>query len=205
MSENNNDYNKLSETPTVTNNTHVAERKKSMAKKFAEVFIEEDINEVKRAVFEDTIKPGIKRIIFDMVTGALNGILFGSTGTTDIFTGRGNKPYDYTQHSKSKSTPNRPTFSRGYGDFDAFRDYTFDSKSYAESILRTLYEYVVSDGYVTLFDYYKEIEVRTEYTDKDWGWSEEDLRFVKPKLVWVDGAQRWALNLPRPRALNYQR
>ena len=57
-----------------------AKRKKNEARRFADIFIREDISNVKSYVFMDVLVPAIKKAISDIVTDGVDMILFGTTG-----------------------------------------------------------------------------------------------------------------------------
>ena len=55
----------------------VRTKKKSEARKFADIFITEDIANVKTYVFMDVLVPAIKKAISDIVTNGIDMILYG--------------------------------------------------------------------------------------------------------------------------------
>lgn len=54
--------------------------KKSEMQKFADVFISEDVNNVKSYIVMDVLVPAIKKAISDIVTNGIDMILYGETG-----------------------------------------------------------------------------------------------------------------------------
>lgn len=58
----------------------VKSKKKSEMQKFADVFISEDVNNVKSYIVMDVLVPAIKKAISDIVTNGIDMILYGETG-----------------------------------------------------------------------------------------------------------------------------
>lgn len=58
----------------------VKPKKKSEVQKFADVFISEDVNNVKSYIVMDVLVPAIKKAISDIVTNGIDMILYGEAG-----------------------------------------------------------------------------------------------------------------------------
>ena len=58
----------------------VKPKKKSEMQKFADVFISEDVNNVKSYIVMDVLVPAIKKAISDIVTNGIDMILYGEAG-----------------------------------------------------------------------------------------------------------------------------
>ena len=59
----------------------VKPKKKSEMQKFADVFISEDVNNVKSYIVMDVLVPAIKKAISDIVTNGIDMILYGEAGS----------------------------------------------------------------------------------------------------------------------------
>ena len=57
-------------------------KKKGEMQKFADVFISEDVGNVKSYILMDVLVPAIKKAISDIVTNGIDMILYGETGRT---------------------------------------------------------------------------------------------------------------------------
>lgn len=62
---------------------NVKTKKKSEISKVADVFISEDITNVKNYILMDVLVPAIKKAVKDIVTDGVEMILYGSTGRRD--------------------------------------------------------------------------------------------------------------------------
>ncbi len=58
----------------------VKPKEKSEMQKFADVFISEDVNNVKSYIVMDVLVPAIKKAISDIVTNGIDMILYGKAG-----------------------------------------------------------------------------------------------------------------------------
>ena len=57
-------------------------KRKNDIQKFADVFISEDVNNVKSYILMDVLVPAIKKAISDIVTNGIDKILYGESGKT---------------------------------------------------------------------------------------------------------------------------
>lgn len=150
---------------SVTTGTRV---KKKGANKFAEVFLSEDVSNVKSYILMDVLIPAVKKALYDVVTNGIDMILFGESG-----------------HSKRSSNADRVSYSRFYDRRDErrheesrprIRAYSHDevripSRGEAEEILSRMDEIVATYGMVSVADYYDLAGVSCDYTDNNYGWT----------------------------------
>ncbi len=183
----------------------VKERKKTLGKRFAETFLSEDIDDVGEWVKHDVIIPGLKNLVYDALTNALQGVLWNTTAGPR-HDKRDDRRYqrDYSSYSKNKSRDSRSYSDSHDRDRFDFRDIVFvpeyekgqtlkDARTAAEAVLFEL-KYLISEyGHATVADYYNQIPgVRAVFTDNDWGWT--DLRDARVKPV----REGYIITLPRP-------
>ena len=168
----------------------VKSKKKSEIKKFADVFISEDVTNVKSYILLDILVPAIKKAISDIVTNGIDMILYGGTGKT-----------------KSNSTASKVSY-RSY--YDSRRDYSavrtktgynyddiiFDNRGEAEDVLSRMDELVSTYGLVSVADLYDLVGVTGNYTDNKYGWT--DIRSASVVRV-RDG---YMIKLPKALPLN---
>lgn len=153
----------------------IVSAKKPLSKKFAETFIEEDVNDVKDYIIFDAIIPGIKNLCLD----ALEMFFFGGRS------GRRSRGGRYRDDEKtSYSSYYRSEYKRSRRDRDREKDeddrkidyrnivlrYSDDAKDVVDQMRGRIHEY----GQATIADLFDLLEITGKYTDNNWGWTHED-------------------------------
>ena len=163
-------------------------KKKNEVQKFADVFISEDIANVKSYVLMDVLVPAVKKAISDIVVNGIDMILYGETGHSKK-TG-GNKPsyrsyYDNGGNNRSVTTAKaRTSYS--------FDDLILDNRGDAEGVLERMREIIDTYGTVSVGDMYDLAGITgTPFTNNKYGWT--DLRTAYVDRV-KDG---YLIKLPR--------
>lgn len=171
----------------------VKSKKKSEIQKFTDVFISEDINNVKSYILLEVLVPAIKKAISDIVTNGIDMILYGGTGRT-----------------KSNSTASKISYRSYYDGVNGRRDYSasriktgynyddiiLDNRGEAEDVLSRMDELISTYGLVSVADLYDLVGVTGNYTDNKYGWT--DIRSASVIRV-RDG---YMLKLPKALPLN---
>ena len=143
-------------------------KKKSEIRKFTDVFISEDVNNVKSYILLEVLVPAIKKAISDIVTNGIDMILYGETGKT-----------------KSNSTASKISYRSYYDGRNGRRDYSairtkisynyddiiFDNRGEAEDVLSRMDELISTYGLVSVADLYDLVGVTGNYTDNKYGWT----------------------------------
>ena len=167
-------------------------RKKSEVKKFANIFVPEDVENVKSYILIDVIVPGIKNAIAD----AVSIMLFGEAGRLG---GRNNKgsraSYQryYDDRRDDRRDYGRPRAVSGF-DYD---DIVFDTRGDADLVLDQMESAINQYSLVSVADLYDLAGITCRsYTANKYGWT--DLRGAKVVRV-RDG---YILELPRTVQIN---
>ena len=167
-------------------------RKKSEVKKFANIFVPEDVENVKSYILIDVIVPGIKNAIAD----AVSIMLFGEAGRLG---GRNNKgsraSYQryYDDRRDDRRDYGRPRAVSGF-DYD---DIVFDTRGDADLVLDQMESAIHQYSLVSVADLYDLAGITCRsYTANKYGWT--DLRGAKVVRV-RDG---YILELPRTVQIN---
>ena len=166
----------------------VKSKKKSEMQKFADVFISEDVNNVKSYIVMDVLVPAIKKAISDIVTNGIDMILYGETGK-----------------SKKNSTASKVSYQKCYD--SGKKDYTapksrtsyeydellFETRGDAESVLDAMNEIIAQYEVVSVADLYDLANVSNDnYAANKYGWTDiAGCRAVRVR----DG---YILKLPKP-------
>lgn len=160
-------------------------KKKNDVQKFADVFISEDVNNVKSYILMDVLVPAIKKAISDIVVNGIDMILYGEAGHTKK--SNGTKP-SYRSYYESNNS-NRATIRRTAYSFD---DIVMDNRADAEEVLDSMLATIDKYGIVSVADMYDLVGITGNYTDNKYGWT--DLRSARIERE-RDGG--YTINLPR--------
>lgn len=142
----------------------VKTKKKSEARKFADVFVAEDMSSVGSFILNDVVVPAIKKLIYDAGKNALEMSLFGGPrrGDRDSHGAQ----VSYRQYYDNDRFDDRPR-ARARLDFD---DLTFTNRGDAERVLDEMIATVRRYGLITVADMYEMAGERPPYTSNNYGW-----------------------------------
>lgn len=164
-------------------------KKKSGLQKITNVFVPEDVDDVKSYIFEDIVVPAVKDIILDAVRAFLgvNGNPRGKSSSASKVSYR--KYYDDRERRDSGSV-NRTRSGYEYDDI------ILDNRGEAEDVLSRMDELIATYGVVSVADFYDLVGITGNYTDNKYGWS--DIRNASVVRV-RDG---YMIKLPKALSLN---
>lgn len=159
--------------PIVSSNS-VVSTKKSLGKKFAETFIEEDVKDVKEYVIFDVIIPGIKNTILD----CMEMIFFAGSSRRGSSRSRSDDHYSYSARYKykSSSSSSREKERRREDDDDRdvdYRDIILKDKGAAQDVVDQMRGRIAEYGSASIADLFDLIDITGKYTDNNWGWTKE--------------------------------
>ena len=167
--------------------------KKNELRRFADIFISEDVANVKNYIFMDVLVPAMKKAISDIVTNGIDMILYGESGRNrKSSTNAGNVSYrnyydqrrdDERRYSSSNSS------ARAHYRYD---DIIIESRGEAEEVLTRMDELIETYRIASVADLYDLLGVSSDYTDNKYGWT--NLRNAEVIRV-RDG---YRLKLPKP-------
>jgi len=171
----------------------VKSRKKSEIQKFADVFIQEDAQNVKSYILLDVLVPAVKKAISDIVTNGVDMILYGETGRTKKSSAASKVSYrSYYDKRNDRQDYGSNRIRTGY-DYD---DVILDNRGEAEEVLSRMDELIATYGLVSVADFYDLVGITGSYTDNKYGWT--DIRNASVVRV-RDG---YTIKLPRALPLN---
>lgn len=166
-------------------------KKKGNVQKFADVFISEDINNVKSYILMDVLIPALKKAVSDIVTNGIDMLLYGETGHTKNRS-RGSKIAYNSIYKDSRELLPR----RARNDFDYDR-IIFNSRGDAEAVLNAMDEMISQYKVVTVGDLYDLADVTTSnYMINKYGWT--DIRTADVVRV----SEGYIIKLPKPMPLD---
>lgn len=147
-----------------------SKRKKSELRKFTDVFISEDVDNVKSYILMDVIIPAIKKAVVDVVSDGINMLMYGESGARSKGGTASKISYQkyYDSRSSSSQTYSRP---RANTSLD-YEDITFENRGDAESVLARMDELIDQYGVVSVGDLYDLAGLSTDnYTINRYGWT----------------------------------
>lgn len=145
-------------------------KKKSGLIKLADIFMEDDVNNVKSYIFDDVVIPTIKRGLYDALEGSLSMLLLGRTGGNNSRSTADKVSYrNYTSYSNKRGGDSRPVSRSGRGyDYD---EIVLNTRGEAEDVLARMDELVSTYGIVSVADFYDLCGITCQYTDNRYGWT----------------------------------
>lgn len=145
-------------------------KKKSGVHKFTDVFISEDVHNVKSYILMDVLVPALKKAISDIVTNGIDMILYGGDGRSRKSTNGGYIAYnnysDRRRDDRNYSTSTTTTRT-GY----SYDEVLISSRGEAEEVLTRMDELIETYGIVSVADFYDLVGVSCNYTDNKYGWT----------------------------------
>lgn len=172
----------------------IVQRKKPLSKRIAETFTGEDASSVGSYVLFEVMIPAAKATISEVVSTAVERMLFGdSRPRTSGYRG-GNNYTSYNRMHKPADPRERESRSmsqagRASHNFD---EVILEDRGEAEHVLDRLTDLVNQYDVATVADLYSLVGVTGSFTDDKWGWT--DLRSAGIRRV----SGGYLLNLPRP-------
>ena len=173
--------------------------KKNDMRKLADIFISEDVGNVKNYILMDVLVPAIKKAIFDIVTNGIDMFLYGSTGRTKSPGTSGSK-VSYRNFYEQKNAPSsgqRVAENNHRDNGLDYEDILFDNRGDAEAVKQQLQAAVATYGLVTIGDLYDMVDLPCPYTNNKYGWMD----MSSAEVYRFRGSYR--LKLPKAVPLDY--
>lgn len=170
-------------------------KKKNEISKLKDVFISEDVNNVKNYVLMDVLIPAVKKAISDIVTNGIDMILYGSTGNRSKST---NAPYGSYRDYSGRSSGDR--FANSIRTVASSHDRNgiyLEHRGDAEEVLSRMDELLDTYGVVSVADLYDLVGVTGSFTDNKYGWTS----LASAKVVPARGGG-YTIKLPTARPID---
>jgi hypothetical protein len=158
----------------VTKN-EVVVQKRSLGKRFAEVFIGADARSVWQYIAYDVLVPAAKDMVSDAVSSGVERMLFGESSSRSRGRGFGQQTGKggFTNYSKASQGGRPGMSSRGRARHD-FKELVMQTRPEAEEVLSSMYRLLETYNVVTVNDFYGICDVTGSFADEKYGWT--DLR-----------------------------
>lgn len=143
--------------------------KNNEVRKLADIFISEDIKNVKQYALMDVLVPTIKKAIVDIVTDGISMIFFGGPATrrSNSSTGASYVSYSRASDRRTDSRDSNNVRRSGY----SYKDVILEDRAEAEEVLTRMDELLETYGFVSVADMYDLVGITCEYTDNKYGWT----------------------------------
>ena len=165
-----------------------AKTKKNNVRKFTDIFVSEDANNVKQYIFMDVFVPAFKKLISDIVTDGIDMFLYGESRGHKRKSGDRISYRSYYDDTRSE----RREKDRGrVGSRFDYDDIIFDTRGEAESAIDQMLDIIERYGFVTVGDLYDMADLTAPYTSHKYGWA--NIRTAEVQRV-RDG---YIIKLPR--------
>lgn len=143
-------------------------KKKSELIKLKDVFISEDVSNVKTYIISDVLIPAAKKAIYDIITNGIDMILYGGSGRSKSKSNVDRVSYrSYYETSKDRFGSNSVSATRGF----EYDDIIFESRGEAEAVRTQMNEIIDQYGYVTVADLYDMADLTAPFTSNRYGWT----------------------------------
>lgn len=178
-------------------------KKETVGKKFADVFLAENMTNVKDYIIYDVLVPAINDTIVNMLTSGVSMLFKGQPGNYNRGSSGRSRLNERTSYGSyygrsSESTREREKQpSRTVRDMNGFKDIGFRELGDAKEVRSCIYDIIDRYPYISVQEYYglSDNSNLAEYTDTKRGWRAEDIREINISRCY-DGLYR--LDLPRP-------
>lgn len=179
-------------------------KKDTVGKKFADVFLAENMTNVKDYIIFDVLVPAINDTIVNMLTSGVSMLFKGQPGNYNRGGNRSrlNERTSYSSYygrssESSRDRYDRRNYNRPSRDINGYKDIGFRELGDAKEVRSCIYDIIDKYPYISVQEYYglSDNSDLAEYTDTKRGWRSEDIREIGISRCY-DGLYR--LDLPRP-------
>ena len=143
--------------------------KKNEIRKFADIFISEDVTNVKNYIFMDVLVPAIKKAIYDIVTNGIDMFLYGASGKNKNSSSGSKVSYRSYYDQKNSGGYHGSESARSSNGFE-YDDIIFNDRGEAEAALQQMRDAIGRYGFVTVADLYDMAGLTAPYTSQKYGW-----------------------------------
>lgn len=186
----------------VTNKVEL--RKKTLLKRFTDIFIGGDSRSVMSYVFMDVLVPQAKDMMTEAASQGFERLIYGESRPSRGRSGPGGRPSGPTNYTRYAVRGNNPLGRAGEPDrrvanqpkSQGVDDILLATRVEADAALDRLYDLLKEYDVVSVSDLYSIVGLTGSYVDHKWGWT--DLHGSQIRRV-RDG---YILELPRPVSLD---
>lgn len=165
--------------------------KQNEIRKFAGIFVSEDVHTVASYIWNDIIVPSIKDTFFSTITNGLDIFLYGRNGKRGKTASSSSSRSSYSDYYKSDKDRRVVDEPRVRSRFD-YDEIVIRTRGDAERVLAEMDDYISRFKVVSVLDLYDFIGQTAPYTADSYGWT--DIRDARVRPV----RNGYKLELPKP-------
>lgn len=173
----------------------VKTKKRSGIKKLSDVFISDDVNNIKSYIFMDVLVPATKKAISEVVTSGIDMLLYGETGRSSK-RGSGNKISYSSYYDRDRRDSGRTVSGNRYSNRFDIDEIILETRAEAEEVLMQMDQLIDSYKMVSVADLYDLVGMSCDYTAQKYGWTNirnaevvrvrDGYRLKLPKILPID-------------------
>lgn len=148
----------------ISGNTKV---RKNNVRKFTDVFVAEDVSNVKSHIFADVLIPALKKLVTDIVKDGVDMLINGRVTRTNKSNSFFSDHVSYDRFSSSSSNP-KPIRTINRFSYD---DIEFETRTDAEAALDQMHACIRTYGFVTVGAMYEMVGRTAPFTAENYGWT----------------------------------
>lgn len=152
-------------------------KKKGKSSKFAEMFIAEDVSNVKSYIVSDVLIPAAKKLFVDAIKDAVDMLVFGRTDRSKRSSGFRADYVSYNRYSDRRYDDRLSNDTRLRTEY-SYDDVILETRGEAEEVLDAMNDVIETYGMVSVMDLYDLVGISGQYTDNNYGW--KNLRNAEP-------------------------
>jgi hypothetical protein len=146
-------------------------KKKSGTRKLADIFVSEDVSNVKTYIFSDVIVPAAKKLVSDIVKDGIEMLLYGGTSQRRTYSDGFRAGFvDYNKLS-GRRDDRRPSYDNRTKIAQSYDNIVLEHKGDAEVVLTTMDDIIDSYGEVSVAALFDLVGLPHKYTDNNYGWT----------------------------------
>lgn len=161
-------------------------KRKNDLLKFADIFIQEDIENIKNYIIQDVLIPNIKRTISE----SINMLLYGEFSVKEK-----NSATNYRKFYEKNERKSNVNIAKAKSRYE-FNNIIFDTRSDAEEVLSEMRLAIKAYDFVSVFDMYDFSGLQTDHIDTKYGWADLQDAMVTYTM------EGYIIKLPRPLPLD---
>lgn len=170
-------------------------KKPSLGKRFANLFLAEDVGNVREYIVHDVLIPTIKNGIFDMFQNGLEMLFYGRVRGRSNKSGGTFVSYNsYSSYSGGSKRDDRPA-SRSERSIYSYNDVEFQARDEAQNVLDMMGDQLERYGRVSVADFYDLAGITrdgmTHYNEDYYGWTDLGRAYI------ARSRGGYIINLPR--------
>lgn len=144
----------------------VVPKKKSEIRKFFDMFVSEDIGDVKSFIVQEIILPAFKNTVSDIFSKGVDMILYGSSSVK-----KKSGSSNYISYRDFSDSPGRNERQRKATTGIEFDDIVYNTYAEADEAIQKLIEVFDRYSYVTVADIYDLNKSTAPFTAQKYGWT----------------------------------